>query len=102
MRFSRDVLPILPADCFLGHGPDAKARKADLRLDTHDGALAVITPGKSAESELIRRITADAADERMPPPKTNRSLTPVQKETLRRWIDQGAAWGKHWAYEPPE
>jgi hypothetical protein len=101
VRFGRDVLPILSDNCFLCHGPDAKARKADLRLDTHDGALAVIVPGKSAESELVRRITA-ADDERMPPPKTKRALTPAQKETLRRWIDQGAPWGKHWAYESPE
>ncbi len=100
VRFSRDVLPILAENCFQCHGPDEKARKAKLRLDTQEGVLRVVKPGKSADSELVRRITA-AADEVMPPPKTNRKLTAAQKDTLRRWIDAGAAWGKHWAYEPP-
>src|SRR2546423_2522847 len=102
VRFNRDVLPILSENCFQCHGPDAQARKAKLRLDTQDGARAVVEPGKSANSELIQRINADADDERMPPPKANRRLTAAQKETLRRWVDQGAAWGQHWAYETPE
>src|SRR6476661_2392606 len=71
--FRRDVLPILSNNCFLCHGPDAKARKADLRLDIKQGALRaadpVIVPGQSAESELIARITSDDAEEMMPPPK---------------------------------
>src|SRR5262245_64088497 len=76
--FSRDVAPILSDNCYFCHGPDEKARKAKLRFDTKEGAFrvrdgeAVIVPGKSAESELIRRITAEDADERMPPTKSNR------------------------------
>jgi hypothetical protein len=101
VRFSRDVLPILSQNCFQCHGPDEKARKAKLRLDTAEGAAAVIKPGKSDQSELIRRINADADDERMPPPRTNRRLTSAQKDVLRRWVEGGAAWGKHWAYETP-
>src|SRR5205823_13122913 len=101
----RDVLPILSDHCFQCHGPDAKARKADLRLDTAYGALRkqdpVIVPGKSGESELARRITSADETERMPPPKFNRPLSAEQVRTLTRWIDQGAAWGKHWAFEPP-
>src|SRR5947209_13077284 len=99
--FGRDILPILSENCFRCHGPDSKARKARLRLDTHEGALRVIVPGKSAASALIRRISAASRKELMPPPKSNRKLTAGQKELLRRWIDQGAAWGKHWAYETP-
>ena len=56
--------------------------------------------GKSGDSELIRRVETDDADELMPPPKSGRKLTSRQKETLKRWVDQGAGWGKHWAFEP--
>jgi hypothetical protein len=104
--FSRDILPILADKCFHCHGPDAKARKANLRFDTKEGAFrlrkgkAVIVPGDSAASELVRRITADE-DERMPPPESNRSLTTKQIDLLKKWVEEGAKWGRHWAFEPP-
>jgi hypothetical protein len=108
VRFNRDILPILSANCFQCHGPDKEARKAKLRLDTRQGVLAqarsgrpVIAPGKSAESELIERVTSPNPSQVMPPPRTNRTLTTAQRELLRRWIDEGAAWGRHWAYETP-
>src|SRR3954469_9936443 len=106
MEFGRGVLPILSDNCFFCHGPDEKARKAKLRLDTREGAFrvrdgeAVIVPGKGGASELIRRLTADDADERMPPPKANRKLTAKQIDTIKRWIDQGARWGQPWAFTP--
>ncbi len=103
--FSRDVLPILSDNCFRCHGPDANTRKGNLRLDVKDGALraedAVINPGHSAESEVVLRITSNEPDEIMPPPKSGRTLTAAQIDTLERWIDEGAKWGKHWAFEPP-
>ncbi|HEY7157679.1 MAG TPA: PSD1 and planctomycete cytochrome C domain-containing protein [Gemmataceae bacterium] len=103
--FGRDVLPILSDNCFLCHGPDARKRKADLRLDTKEGALRrddpVIVPGKSGDSELFRRIASDDPGEIMPPPKANRKLTAGQIALLKRWIDEGAKWGKHWAFEKP-
>ncbi|HJT79443.1 MAG TPA: DUF1549 domain-containing protein, partial [Gemmataceae bacterium] len=102
LRFGRDVLPILSQNCFRCHGPDEKARKAKLRLDTHEGALKVIVPGKSGASELVRRINAAPHDGHMPPPRSNLTLTQQQKDLLRRWVDQGAPWGKHWAYETPQ
>jgi mono/diheme cytochrome c family protein len=101
--FSRDVLPILSDKCFTCHGPDASARKADLRLDLKESALRVKDPvivaGKSDQSDLYSRITSDVADEVMPPKKSGRSLTKDQIETLKKWIDSGASWGKHWAFE---
>lgn len=105
--FSRDILPILSDKCFHCHGPDEKARQAGLRLDTKEGAFrqrkgrAIIHPGKSAASELIRRITTTDPDETMPPADANRKLTPRQIELLRQWVDEGATWGKHWAFVPP-
>ena len=105
--FARDVLPVLSDNCFHCHGPDEKARKAKLRLDTKEGAyrvkddVTVVAPGKSADSELIKRIFSDDPDEQMPPLDGVRKLTPVQKQTLKRWVDEGAKWGTHWAFVPP-
>ncbi|MBN9520634.1 DUF1553 domain-containing protein [bacterium] len=104
VNFAREVLPILSDTCFACHGPDAKARKADLRLDTKDDAhgSGTIVPGKSAESELIRRIASTDPDEVMPPAKGAKKLTPQQIDTLKKWIDQGAPWGRHWAFDAPQ
>jgi hypothetical protein len=105
--FARDVLPLLSENCFHCHGPDATKRSAGLRLDTKEGAfrtrkgVTTLVPGKSVESEVVRRIFSDDADEVMPPPDSNRKLTPAQRATLKAWVDQGAKWGRHWAFEPP-
>src|SRR4051812_43443385 len=107
VSYDRDILPILSDNCYACHGPDEKARKAKLRLDTKEGAfrvkddVAVIVPGKSAESELFRRISSHDPDEVMPPPKSNHKVTPAQIDLLKRWIDQGAKWGVHWSFVPP-
>ncbi len=101
--FARDVLPILSDRCFQCHGPDEKARKADLRLDIKEEALGSgsIVPGKAADSEIIRRIVAEDPDEIMPPNKINKKLSTAEIQTLKRWVDQGANWGRHWAFVPP-
>src|SRR5207245_8418383 len=62
----------------------------------------VEVPGKIRESELIKRITSKDEEEVMPPPKSNRKLTRQQIELLEQWVDSGAKWGKHWAYEPSQ
>jgi hypothetical protein len=106
VSFSRDVLPILSDNCFSCHGPDEGHRKADLRLDTREGATAdsiqAVVPGRPEASELIRRIVSTDEEEVMPPPKSHKPrLAPRQVELLRRWIAEGAAWGRHWALEKP-
>src|SRR5258706_15987803 len=89
--FSREVLPILSDNCFQCHGPDSKARKAGLRLDTKEGAFRVrdgisaIVPKDSAKSELIRRIGSTDAEFMMPPPASRHKLTQKQIGTLGRW-----------------
>ncbi len=104
--FARDIRPILSDNCYHCHGPDEETREADLRLDTkeglfrNDGNLAVVTPNQPQASELIRRIVSVDADEKMPPPDSQRSLTPQQIELLRDWVESGAAWEGHWSFQP--
>lgn len=98
--FARQIRSILAENCFHCHGPDAGNRQADLRLDTPDGAATMIAAGDRHASELFRRLTSADPAELMPPPDSNRRLTPAQVELLGRWIDQGAAWQEHWSFAP--
>ena len=106
--YGRDILPIFSNACFKCHGPDEHERKGKLRLDTHEGLLGAgqsgdvtVVPGASARSELILRITSPHEDEVMPPPAANKKLTAAQIELIKRWVNEGAPWGRHWAYEAP-
>lgn len=104
LQFNRDIRPILSEFCFACHGPDGGHREADLRLDVAEDALArsILVPGDPAASALIDRIESTDPAEVMPPPSMKKSLTPEQIRLLRRWIEEGAAYQKHWAYEPPK
>jgi hypothetical protein len=107
VEFNRDIRPILSSNCFDCHGMDAKKRKAELRLDTAEGAMAnhdgsaAVKPGDVTGSSLWSRITSNDPDVVMPPPESKKSLTDAQKELLRRWIEEGAKYEKHWAFVPP-
>jgi len=107
LDFNRDIRPILSDNCFACHGFDAKKRKADLRLDTAEGATAIndgvqaIKPGDPDGSELIKRLLTKDPEEVMPPPESHKKLTQAQIDTLRRWIAEGAPYRKHWSFEPP-
>ena len=103
VRYSRDVRPILAEHCFACHGPDSAARKAKLRLDVRDVAVArgAFVPGKPGESKLVARIFSEDPGEIMPPPKTKKQLTAQEKEMLERWIADGADYEAHWAFVPP-
>src|SRR5205823_2295094 len=106
LSFNRDIRPILSSKCFACHGFDAKKRQADLRLDTPEGAVSehdgvrAIVPGDLSQSELWRRVASTDEDEMMPPPTSNKKLTAEEKSLLKRWIEQGAKYQKHWAFEP--
>lgn len=106
--YNRDIRPLLSDLCYKCHGPDEKERKAGLRLDTQlgveanvDSGLAVIVPGKSAESELFVRITATDPNEKMPPPALGKNLSPQQIDLIKRWIDEGAIMRGHWSFVAP-
>lgn len=102
-RFNRDVRPILSAKCFACHGPDARARKADLRLDDRAAALAhgAIVAGAPEKSAVIERITTADPNDRMPPASSELTLSPQDIDVLKRWIAAGAEYEPHWAFVPP-
>jgi hypothetical protein len=103
VEFNRDVRPVLSENCFHCHGPDKNQRKAKLRLDDRNVAIArkAIIPGKPEESPLVERLFTDEPSQLMPPPKTHKTLTAAQKEVLKRWVAEGAEYQPHWAYITP-
>lgn len=106
LEFNRDVRPILEHACYRCHGFDAKARQAELRLDVADNALktresgAAVVPGKPDESLIWKRIISTDPDVVMPPPDAVRQLTAAEHNIIRRWLEQGGKYQKHWALEP--
>ena len=105
--FNYHIRPILSDRCFKCHGPDAKARKAGLRLDTEEGAFAalkddpahhVLVPGDPLQSAMYTRMVSTDTSEVMPPPSSNLSLTKNEIEIIKKWISQGAKFKKHWSF----
>ncbi len=109
LQYNRDIRPILSDRCFKCHGPDKNSRKAGLRLDLPEAAYAerkktgtfAIVPGKPQQSLVVQKIFARDPEDLMPPKDSNLALTPAEKEKLRRWIAEGAAYQPHWAFIPP-
>lgn len=101
--FSADVKPILNKKCITCHGGvKAKAGfsvmfREDALAKTESGKPAII-PGDPEGSEMIRRITVNDPEERMP--YKHEPLSKAEISILKRWIKQGAKWGDHWAYLP--
>ncbi len=111
VSFNFDVRPILSDRCFKCHGPDEKQRKAGLRLDTREGAMAAlgehkdhyaIVPGRPEASTLVNRIYSTHPDSIMPSPDSHLTLTDAEKQVLKTWIAEGAPWEQHWAFVQPK
>src|SRR4051794_17607683 len=109
VQYARDILPILSTHCFTCHGPDAKLQKAGLRLDLLETATKklksgtrAIVPGKVKDSELIARIFSTEETERMPPSSAKKTLSAAEKELLKRWVEEGAEYQRHWAFVAPQ
>lgn len=106
VSFNRDVRPILAANCYSCHGPDASSREADLRLDSFKdstvdlGGYKAIQPGNAGSSEIIARIESTDPDDVMPPPKTGHKITADQLAILKQWINEGADYEEHWSFVP--
>ncbi len=107
VSFKNDIRPLLSNNCFRCHGPDEKERKANLRLDTFEGAtkdnegIRAIVAGNVDDSELIYRISTDDPEELMPPKKGGEKLTAQQIELFKQWIREGGKYEKHWSYQKP-
>ncbi len=102
--FGRQIQPILARRCYACHGPD-KA-EGDLRFNRKETVFSALKSGKLAVvphdlsgSELIRRVTSTDDSDRMPP--EGPPLTPSQIGLMKTWIEQGADWKEHWAFDAP-
>src|SRR5262249_44397099 len=107
IQFNRDIRPILSDKCFACHGPNKASRMKNLRFDVEEeakrdlgGGQFAIVPGDPDKSELIRRVTFRDPASRMPMGKD--PLSDKDVAILRRWIEQGAVWEKHWSFIPPK
>ncbi len=106
--FATQIRPILSKYCFACHGPDEAKRKAGLRLDTREGAIArnqegqaAVVPGDIPASMLLNRLTTIDMDERMPP-KAEPGPNTAEQALLRQWIATGAPYAEHWAFVAPQ
>src|SRR5579872_570067 len=99
VSFNRDIRPIMSDTCFRCHGPDKSSRLAGMRLDIRaealkplsDGSVPIV-PGDPEKSAIVQRVFAPSAAKRMPPQYAHKDLTDKQKETIRRWVAQGAVY----------
>ncbi len=97
--YSKEIAPLWKRSCVACHN----SKKAEGGLNLESAALLLkgsdsgqtVQPGKSAESELLKRIVA--TDDSAMPPKDNsagaKPLTPAEVELVKQWIDAGAAAG---------
>jgi hypothetical protein len=100
--FAHDVVPLLRKHCGECHIGDA--RQGGFSMNTRDDLLAGgdtdvpgLVAGRADASEIIRRITSDDPDLRMP--SEGDPVPPEAVEVLRRWIAEGAAWEPGFAFE---
>ena len=101
--FAAQIQPILARKCYSCHGPDLQ--EGGLRFDDRETVVGeaesgkqAIVAGKSDASELLRRVTMEEDDERMPP--EGKRLSETEVAALRAWIDAGAEYAPHWSFQP--
>ncbi|GAA4453084.1 hypothetical protein GCM10023189_17600 [Nibrella saemangeumensis] len=111
VSYNFDIRPILSDKCLVCHGPDANKREAGLRLDLAENAYKALqehpsahalVPGKPELSQVYLRITSQDTAQLMPPPSSNLKLTAREIKLIEKWIKQGAAYEKHWAFVAPK
>ena len=97
--------------CLKCHGPDPKQRQGGGQDGLaagcpgnrvgRPGGYAAIVPGKPDKSELIHRVTSDDPDLLMPPKASGKRLGEHEIALLKKWIEQGATFARHWSYVKP-
>ena len=102
--FNRQIRPLL-SHCLKCHGGVKRESKLSLQFFKTATAPAksgkpAIVPGKPDQSELIRRVTSQDPDLRMPP--KGKPLDPEQIQSLRQWIASGGRYAPHWSTVGPE
>ena len=104
--FNKQIRPLLSDKCFACHGPNEDGREGGFRLDEMESALGEadsgerpIVPGDPDSSEAYKRLIEEDPDMRMPPADTNKTLNAEEIATIKKWIEQGAQWQGHWAFE---
>ncbi len=108
MDFARDIQPILNENCVECHGGVKAAGDVSFVYEDRvinfigDSGVPIVKPGKPDDSELIYRITTSDEDDRMPPPDEHDALTEHQIALFKKWINEGAEWSAHWAFQAPE
>ncbi len=103
ISYARDIQPIFAKHCYACHGPQAAEGGLRLHMATYalaatDAGDAALVPKDADASRLVARISASAVDERMPP--EGDPLSDRQIDLIRRWIERGAEFQAHWAFEP--
>ncbi|MEM9368116.1 MAG: PSD1 and planctomycete cytochrome C domain-containing protein [Planctomycetota bacterium] len=102
--FNEHIRPLFTEHCSACHGGVKQA--GDVSFARRDSVLPpngwVVEPGDADASVLLERVVTEDEDIRMPPPEHGRGLNEEEVDRLRRWINQGARWSEHWAFEPPK
>lgn len=105
-EFNRDIRPLFARHCTACHGGVKAAGKLSFlyreqALATGKSGERAIVPGNPDASEVMRRVTSKNPDEVMPRPDHGPRLSEAEVQTLRRWIQEGAAWSEHWSFVAP-
>jgi hypothetical protein len=102
--FNREIRPIFNQNCSSCHG--GVRQKGGVSFSFREDALGkgksgrqTIVPGAPEASELIKRVTSQDPETRMPFHAA--ALSTEQISLLRRWIKEGAQWSDYWAFVPP-
>ncbi len=103
--YSTQVKPIINKNCITCHGGVKKNGGFSLLFQEEamantDAGHPAIIPGDPENSPLIQRLKETDPELRMPYQKP--PLTRQEIKIMEEWVRQGATWGEHWAYIPPE